>query len=131
MQLKPERQEQPRQIEKRRSKRMKANLTLNVSNLFKQGNISAGALNSPITVIDVSKHGIGFKSKDIIPLDYYFNARLELGNSANCLYCVVKIIRCIPSNGDQYLYGCEFVGMAPVLDYIFDNYEQILEASEN
>lgn len=117
--------------EKRRSKRMKANLTLNVSNLFKQGNISIGALNSPITVIDVSKHGIGFKSKDIIPLDYYFNARLELGDAANCLYCVVKIIRCIPSDGGQYLYGCEFVGMAPVLDYIFDNYEQISEPSEN
>ncbi len=111
--------------EKRRSKRMKANLTLNVSNLFKQDNISAGALTAPITVVDVSKHGIGFVSKDIIPLDYYFNARLELGDADNCLYCVVKIIRCIPSDDGKYLYGCEFIGMAPVLDYIFDNYENM------
>lgn len=116
--------------EKRRSKRMKANLTLNVSNLFKQDHINIGALASPITVFDVSKHGIGFKSKDILPLDYYFNARLELGDTENCLYCVVKIIRCIPDEDDQYRYGCEFVGMAPVLDYIFDNYEHHTESEE-
>lgn len=113
--------------ERRRSKRMKANLTLRVSNLFKQDNINAGALTAPITVVDVSKHGIGFKSNDIIPLDFYFNAKLELGDSTNCLYCVVKIIRCVPSDDGSYLYGCEFIGMAPVLDYIFENYDHSLE----
>ncbi len=116
--------------ERRRSKRMRANLTLKVSNLFKQDNISAGELSAPIHVVDVSKHGIGFESKDIIPLDYYFNAKLELGDTSNCLYCVVKIIRCIPSNDGTYLYGCEFVGMAPVLDFIFENYEQSIGEEE-
>lgn len=113
--------------ERRRSKRMKANLTLKVSNLFKQDNISAGELSSPIHVVDVSKHGIGFESKDIIPLDFYFNAKLELGDTSSCLYCVVKIIRCVPLTDGTYLYGCEFVGMAPVLDYIFESYEQSIE----
>lgn len=112
--------------EKRRSKRLKAHLELNISNLFKQDNVNIGALSSPITVVDVSKHGIGFKSKDIIPLDYYFNAALHLGSEQDCLYCVVKIIRCIPAENDEYLYGCEFIGMAPVLNYIFDNYEKSL-----
>lgn len=116
--------------EKRRSKRMKAHLELNVSNLFKQDNVSVGALESPITVIDVSKHGIGFKSKDIIPLDYYFNAALKLGSEMDCLYCVVKIIRCVPSENNEFTYGCEFVGMAPILNYIFDEYEQTAEISE-
>lgn len=115
--------------EKRRSKRLKAHLTLNVSNLFKQDNVNIGALASPITVVDVSKHGIGFKSKDIIPLDYYFNAALHLGGESDCLYCVVKIIRCVPAENNEYLYGCEFVGMAPVLNYIFDNYEKSLDPS--
>lgn len=112
--------------EKRRSRRLKAHLTLSVSNLFKQDNVNIGALSSPITVVDVSKHGIGFKSKDIIPLDYYFNATLHLGDDEDALYCVVKIVRCIPSDGDEYLYGCEYVGMAPILNYIFDNYEKTL-----
>ena len=116
--------------EKRRSKRIKANLTLNVSNLFKQDNVSVGALTSPITVIDVSKHGIGFISKDIIPLDYYFNAALHLGSENDCLYCVVKIIRCVTLDDGQYQYGCEFVGMASVLDYIFDEYEKRVNDSK-
>ncbi len=116
--------------EKRRSKRIKANLTLNVSNLFKQDNVSVGSLSSPITVVDVSKNGIGFRSKDIIPLDYYFNAALQLGGESDCLYCVVKIIRCTPAEGEEYTYGCEFVGMAPILNYIFENYEKSVESME-
>lgn len=117
--------------EKRRSKRIRANLTLNVSNLFKQDNISVGSLSSPITVIDISKTGLGFLSKDIIPLDYYFNAALQLGDEPDCLYCVVKIIRCIPSEGEEYKYGCEFVGMAPILNYILENYEKSIETQED
>jgi hypothetical protein len=117
-------------IEKRRSKRIKAHLELNVSNLFKQDNVSVGALESPITVVDVSKHGIGFKSTDIIPLDYYFNASLKLGSELDCLYCVVKIIRCVPTDDHEFLDGCEFVGMAPILNYIFDEYEKKVEGSE-
>lgn len=109
--------------ERRRSKRMRAYLQLNVSNLFKQDNVSVGALTAPITVINVSKHGIGFLSSDIIPLDFYFNAALNLGgNEGDVLYAVVRIIRCVPADNNEYMYGCEFVGMAPVLDYIFDNY---------
>lgn len=113
--------------EKRRSKRLKANLTLNVSNLFKQDNVNIGSLSSPITVFDVSKHGIGFRSKDIIPLDYYFNATLRLGNDDDCIYCVVKIVRCIPGENGEYSYGCEYVGMAPILNYIFDEYAETAE----
>ena len=114
--------------EKRRSKRLKTDLTLNVSNLFRQDNVSLGSLSSPITVVDVSKNGIGFRSKDIIPLDYYFNAALRLGSEKDCLYCVVKIIRCLPCDNNEYHYGCEFVGMAPILNYIFDDYEKELNS---
>ena len=110
--------------EHRRSRRIKANLDLKVSNLFKQDNINVGPLSSPITVVDVSKHGIGFRSKDIIPLDYYFNAALHLGESQDPLFCVVKIIRCSPVENGEYIYGCEFVGMASILNYIVDDYEK-------
>lgn len=113
--------------EQRRSKRLRAHLELNVSNLFKQNNVTVGPLTAPITVVDVSKHGIGFRSKDIIPLDYYFNAALQLGDNEDKLFCVVKIIRCVPADNDEYLYGCEFIGMASVLNYLIDDYEKTLE----
>lgn len=111
-------------IEKRRFKRMKADLTLQVSSLFNQDNKSVINLDMPIKVVNVSKSGIGFESKSILPMDFYFNAALKLGSTPDTLYSVVKIIRSQPIEGtDLFSYGCEFVGMAPILGYIFDEYE--------
>lgn len=115
-------------IEKRRHKRIKADLSLNVSTLFKQNNVAISSIDSPIKVTNVSKSGIGFESKSILPVDFYFNAALRLGQEKDILYCVVKIIRCQPiDDSDLFSYGCEFVGMAPVLNYIFDEYEAMME----
>ena len=118
-------------IEKRRYKRLKADLKLNVSNLFKQNNVNIRNIDSPITVTDISKSGIGFRSKSILPIDFYFNAALKLGSEEDVIYCVIKIIRCQPlDNSDLYAYGCEFVGLAPILNYIFDEYELELGKAE-
>lgn len=110
--------------EKRRCKRTKVHLELNVTNLFKQDNVNIVNVNSPIVVTDVSKTGIGFISGSILPLNYYFNASLQIGSEKNVLYTVVRIVRCEPLENGEYSYGCEFVGMAPILDYIFDEIEE-------
>ena len=102
--------------EKRRSKRVKVTLDLTVSSIFAQ--------DSPIIVKDISRYGIGFISKSILPMNYYFNAALNIGGDDSVLYCVVKIIRCEALEDDEYSYGCEFIGMAPVLNYIFDDLER-------
>lgn len=110
--------------EKRRFKRVKANLNLNVSSLFKQDNVQIKGVDSPITVVDVSRSGIGFISAATLPVGFYFNAALELGSHDDILYCVVKIVRCRPIEGsDNFSYGCEFVGLPNVLMYIFDEFE--------
>lgn len=107
---------------KRRCKRVKVTLELNVSSLFDQDNDKIN-IDSPIMVKDVSKFGLGFISKSILPLNYYFNAALKLGSDESTVYCVVKIIRCEALEDDEYSYGCEFVGLAPVLNYIFEDLE--------
>lgn len=113
--------------EKRRSRRLPIQLELVVSKLFKQEASATVEINEPIHVVDVSKLGIGFESANDLPLNYYFNAKLELGGPENSLYCVVKIIRKMPPMEDGTIfYGCEFVGLAPVLGTIFDEYEKSL-----
>ena len=112
--------------DKRRSKRLPIQLELVVSKLFRQEASATMEVNEAIQVVDVSKRGIGFVSKSELPLDYYFNARLELGSQENSLYCVVKIIRKNQKDDGTISYGCEFVGMAPVLGDIFDEYEKSL-----
>lgn len=112
-------------IERRRYKRYAANITLNISDLFDQEHINIGSLGYPIQVKNISKDGIGFESKDHIPLNYYFNAMLDLGASDNSkLYTVVKIIRCNQLENGAYYYGCQFVGMASILDYVFTEYAE-------
>ena len=116
--------------EKRRSKRFPIELELVVSKLFKQEAAESVIVNEPIQVVDVSRLGIGFVTANDLPLNYYFNAKLELGSPENSLYCVVQIIRKHPKEDGIISYGCEFIGLAPVLGSIFDEYEKTL-AEEN
>ena len=76
-------------IEMRREKRWPAKLNLEISNLFKQDHVKVENINAPI---DVSKAGIGFRSASVLPMGYYFNARLTLAEN-DSLNCVVRIIR--------------------------------------
>ena len=116
--------------EKRRSKRFPINLELVVSKLFRQEAFEGLDVNAPITVVDVSKLGIGFVTDSDLPLNYYFNAKLELGSKENSLYCVVQIIRKNPKEDGTISYGCEFIGMAPVLGCIFEEYERMLNEEQ-
>ena len=118
-------------MERRKDKRLQVNIQLDISELFKQDNIKVKNIDAPIEVINISKSGIGFQSKSTLPLDYYFNAKISLGDAASSLYTVIHIIRCDEVGDSMYIYGCEFIGMAPVLHYIFDEYEKSLEKQIN
>lgn len=112
-------------LEKRKFKRIPAHLTLTISSIFKQNNINVDNIDAPITVTNVSRNGIGFISKGVFPEGFYFNAALQLGNCEDdILYCVVKIVRSqVTDEADVYAYGCEFVGMPSIFNYVFDEFE--------
>lgn len=113
--------------ERRKAKRMPITLSLEILNLYKQDNVQVSNLHAPIEVVNISKSGIGFVSESVLPVGYYFNANLNLGNSDDTLHCVVKIVRNQPLEEDKKtLYGCEFVGMATVLSYVFDDYDDAI-----
>ena len=82
-------------------------------------------INAPIEVFDISKAGIGFKTKSVLPIGYYFNARLVLADNG-ALNCVVCIIR-QQQREDDYIYGCEIVGTASIMDYVINDYAASLE----
>ena len=103
-------------IEMRREKRWPIELQLEISSLFKQDNVKVENINAPIEVFDVSKAGIGFRTKSVLPIGYYFNAGYQ-----GTLNCVVRIIR-QQQDGDENIYGCEIVGTASIMDYLFNDY---------
>ena len=62
--------------EKRKSKRINVDMKLKISDLFKQDNIKIEDIDAPIHVTNMSKGGIGFETKAILPTGYYFNTKL-------------------------------------------------------
>ncbi len=110
--------------ERRRQKRMPISMTLEILDLYKQDHELISDLHAPIEVVNISMSGIGFRSKSVLPVGYYFNANINLG-SEDTLHNVIRIIRSQP-DGDRTYYGCEFVGVASVLSYLFEDYDQKL-----
>ena len=114
--------------ERRRHKRLPIKLVIDIDKLFKQDNEVISDVNESIEVVNISRTGIGFECKDALPLDYYFNAKIEF-NETRFFYCVIKIIRKVEQE-DTNLYGCEFVGLAEFLSNKVDEYEAYLEEQE-
>lgn len=111
-------------IETRRSQRIPIGMHLEVVSIFKQNNVHVSNVNSPIYVIDISKHGIGFISKSVLPIGFYFSSRLEFEYINESIKCVIRIVRRRKREDGFTVYGCEFVGLAPVFDYIFEDIEK-------
>ena len=110
-------------MDKRRSKRIKVKLTLTVTALVGQDNDRI-RLDSPILGYDISKGGIGFWSRCILPMNYYFDASVDFGDGTPVLNCVVRIIRCEALEDDEYSYGCEIVKKPEEFDDILDRMEK-------
>ena len=114
--------------ERRKNKRLPIKLVIEIDKLFRQDNEIIHDINESIEVVNISKTGIGFVCKDLLPLDYYFNAKIEF-DDVRFFYCVIKIIR-REDLGNTNLYGCEFVGLAEFLSHKVDEYEAILTENE-
>jgi hypothetical protein len=114
--------------EKRKYKRLPIKLELTISKLFKQDYKTISDISEGIVVKDISKSGIGFTCKKELPLDYYFDAKIQLSDE-QYFYSVLKIIR-VNKIDDGYSVGCEFVGLADILSSRVDIYENEISHKE-
>jgi len=136
-------------LEKRKHKRFDVSMKLVISSLFRQNKIKLINIDTPIEIVDFSKSGIGFRTTNILPIDYYFNAQLQFGDDESAtMYCIIKIIRAdIPDieeeldendfdcafDGDEnhmINYGCEIVGMSEIHEQILSQYTEILDSED-
>lgn len=115
--------------DRRRHKRLPIKLILEINSLFKQNNEVLEHVDEEIEVFNISKTGIGFICKHDLPLDYYFNAKIDFYEK-KFFYCVIKILRKENYEG-RYLFGCEFVGLAGFLSNQIYEYGKRLEALED
>ena len=107
--------------ERRRAHRVTYNAMINIDELYNQDRVIKGQREFPIEILDISKGGLGFLAKEELPLHFYFNAKIDLGNG-KLFYSVLKIIR-IEELEEGYNYGCEFTGLADILSLYIDEFE--------
>jgi hypothetical protein len=112
--------------ERRKHKRLPIELHLEVNSVFKQNHVIINNLEAEIEVFDISKTGLGFYSQADLPLEYYFNGKIKLGESSY-FYAVVQIVRKFQKEEGKNSYGAEFVGLAPFLASKIDEYERALQ----
>ncbi len=108
--------------EKRKQKRYPIDISLRIESLYKQDNDRIDEIDEDIEITNISRSGIGFICEHDLPLDYYFNAKIEIEKEKH-FYTVVKIIRKEKLDND-FNYGCEFVGLADVLSVFVEDYGQ-------
>ena len=114
--------------DRRKYKRLPIELHLEVDEIFKQDYVVIKDLNASVSVIDISRNGIGFISEASLPLGYYFRGRINLGDN-DFFYVVIHIVRAHIGENEKKIYGAEFVGLAPFLADKVDRYEKKLSSS--
>ncbi|BBF44374.1 hypothetical protein lbkm_3087 [Lachnospiraceae bacterium KM106-2] len=109
--------------ERRKEHRLPITLHLEVSHLFRQDYNVIKDLSADLSVMNISKSGIGFESETSLPVNYYFNGKIELGEK-RFFYAVLKIVRKSKDDCENYIYGAEFIGLAPFLAEKIEQYEK-------
>lgn len=113
--------------DRRKYRRFPIELSLTASKLFKQDHVCMDDVNADISLIDISRTGVGFTCSKELPLNYYFDTKITF-EGKDFFYCVIKILRTAnsPEEG-RFFYGAEFVGLAPFLADKVDEYGKALD----
>ncbi len=110
--------------ERRTEKRLPIGIKLSISNLYKEDTNTIMDLDLNVEVVDISSKGIGFVSRCILPVGYYFIANIELSPELPQIITDVRVIRSAAIDKDQYRYGCEFVSISPSVGKMLDEFSE-------
>lgn len=114
--------------EKRRDRRLDLDVTLELSRIDDADGITTIKL-VHVDVVDLSRGGIGFKTKQELNVGSFYNTKLQIWTK-DIIEAIVKIVRC-NKVGDEYHYGATFVGMIDKDALKIDVYRMFYESEEN
>lgn len=82
----------------------------------------------PISVVDVSKTGIGFRCDELLEMNsvYKFQLKIWTGDTIDAFANIVRF----DNSEDDYLYGANFIGM-PENDASKFNIHELFDAANN
>ncbi len=113
--------------EKRKDRRLDLDVTVELSRIDEEDVTTLRFIHVDIT--DLSKSGIGFKSKQKLEVGSYYNTKLQIWTKET-IDTIIEIVRC-HEESDEYYYGASFVGMIEADALKIDIYQIFYEYNEN
>lgn len=114
--------------EKRWAKRIAINATIRLNSLNTDPEIAnADSEEIAVDVINISKGGMAFTTVKQLPLNSYYDAKVELWTKES-FDAVIEVIRMEKKDVDApIIYGCRFVGLSPMEQFKIDVYDIVNE----
>jgi len=110
--------------EKRKHKRLDLDVSIELERLDEDGITTLKYTH--VNVVDLSKSGIGFLSKQELEVGTYYDTKIQIWTK-EVINAVIEIVRREKMN-DEYRYGCVFIGMANTDALKIDIYQIFNEA---
>lgn len=109
--------------EKRTGKRIPLSMSISVSDLYKEDVDAIMDIESEIEITDISSTGIGFISKCILPIGYFFIADIEVSKELPQIITDVRIIRSKAIDYERFHYGAQFMSISPNVKKMLEEFD--------
>ena len=99
--------EKAKMEEKRKHKRLDLDVNIQLERLDEEGITTLKYIHVDVT--DISRSGIGFKSKQALDINTYYDTKIQIWTK-EVVDAVIEIVRREEKNGEYY-YGGIFIGL--------------------
>ncbi len=117
-------------IERRKSKRMDISVSIKLKTIQEKA-VSTDISDKEfmVHIINISKDGIAFKSTEKMELNTFYDTTIELWDKET-FDAVIEIIRMENLGVPETTYGCRFIGINAIKQYLIDVHQIIEENSD-
>lgn len=116
------------QIDKRKSKRTDIDVTIKLKEIKDNYHVGLSKAELSVDVVNVSKDGIAFASKEILALNVVYDTNIVLANGER-FEAIIEIVRMESIGEEETLYGCRFIGINSEDQFKIDVYQILYESN--
>ena len=113
--------------ERRRSNRMDINVRIELNSVRNKEVAEKESTEAiDVAVVNISKDGLAFRTKEKLKLNTYYNTTVLLWTKEK-FQTVIEVVRMENYGEEETLYGCRFIGIMPADQLKIQIYEMVSE----
>ena len=113
--------------ERRRSNRMDINVRIELNSVRSKDVAEKETAEAfDVSVVNISKDGLAFRTKEKLQMNTYYNTTVLLWTKEK-FQTVIEVVRMENYGEEETLYGCRFIGIVPADQLKIQIYEMVSE----